>query len=55
MPKTTVWRMQIAFCVTNATNTHSVYVLFIFLQLQKMVAQTCLSVKLYEYCLCDDV
>jgi hypothetical protein len=35
MSQTTLWCMQIAFWITNATNTHSVYILLIVLPLQQ--------------------
>jgi hypothetical protein len=43
-----IWRMRFACSVTNATNTHSEYVILIaFPQQQTMAARTRLYVTLY--------
>jgi len=39
-PRTTIWCMRIACCITKATNTHSVYVTIIAFPLQQWLRYT---------------
>jgi hypothetical protein len=50
-PQTAIWRMRIASWITMFTNTHSWNLILIAIPLQKMVARTRLSVRLYTLCL----
>ena len=49
-PQMTIWRMRIACWIPKATNTHSEFVIFVFLLKKKMVARTRLDVTLYVHC-----
>jgi len=50
-PQMTLWGMQIAYCITNATNTHSEYVILIALLLQQLLRERA-SVLPYTYITC---
>ena len=50
-PQMTIWRMRIAYWISNATNAHSQYVIFNYFSTATMVARTRLNFTFIVHCL----